>query len=204
MGTNVMIEALVEQVSGAPDNDARAQLGVGSRRVFEQVQHEKAVPLGQDDALRILAARVVGGDDGDVGAPHDRLAHEGALGAVAVAAAAEDDDKAPGAMRAQCRQDGVQRVGRVGVVAQHDAWLLGEALHAPGHLGYRPEPRGDPLDPEVRLRASRVLAPRVGDRLGARRRTRRPTWNGGACRGRGPRRCAAGRRTRCPGAGHRR
>ena len=45
-----------------------------------------------DDRVRILAARVVGRDDHAVGELLGHRAHQRALGAIAVAAAAEDDD----------------------------------------------------------------------------------------------------------------
>ena len=55
----------------------------------------RPAPVGDrgDDRLRILAARVVGGDDDDVGVPRGRRAHQRALAAVAVAAGADDDDQ---------------------------------------------------------------------------------------------------------------
>src|SRR5687767_13938756 len=47
-----------------------------------------------DDRLRVLRARVVGGDEADVGQPGADLAHQRALAAVAVAAGSEDRDPA--------------------------------------------------------------------------------------------------------------
>ena len=46
-------------------------------------------------AVRVLGARVVGGDDGEVGEPGADRAHQRPLVAVAVAAAAEDADQPP-------------------------------------------------------------------------------------------------------------
>ena len=71
-----------------------------------------------DDRLRVLGARVVGGDDGDVGEPVGDLAHQRALVAVAVAAAAEDADQpSPGGRDlARGSEHVLERVGRVGVV----------------------------------------------------------------------------------------
>ena len=43
----------------------------------------------------------------------------------------------PGGQRPQRRQRPLQRVGRVGVVAQHDTGRLAEQLHPAGHLGRR-------------------------------------------------------------------
>ena len=61
-----------------------------------------------DDRERILAARVVGGDDDEVGAPHGDGTHHRPLAAVAVASRAEDADQPParrarGPPGARCR-----------------------------------------------------------------------------------------------------
>ena len=48
-----------------------------------------------DDRRRILGARVVGGDDRQVGVARRDLAHERPLAAIAIAAAAEHDDQPP-------------------------------------------------------------------------------------------------------------
>src|SRR3954452_11567072 len=57
-----------------------------------------------DDRARVLAARVVGRDDDDVRVLAHDGAHERALGTVAVAAGAEDDDHAPGRERPRLAQ----------------------------------------------------------------------------------------------------
>src|SRR3954454_16288317 len=69
-----------------------------------------------DDRVRVLAAGVVGGDERDVRTLARDRAHERALGAVAVAAGAEDDDEAVLRERPGRTQDVVERVGGVGVV----------------------------------------------------------------------------------------
>ena len=67
-------------------------------------------------AVRVLGARVVGGDDRDVGEPVGDRAHQRALVAVAVAAAAEDADQPPvGAVI--WRADDEHVLERVGVCA---------------------------------------------------------------------------------------
>ena len=87
-----------------------------------------------DDRGRVLAARVVGCDDGDVGqAPHDR-AHQRPLAAIAVAAASEDADQAPGGDLARRPQHVLEPVRRVGVVDEHREGLAGvDRLEPPGH-----------------------------------------------------------------------
>src|SRR5438270_861254 len=51
------------------------------------------------DRGRILAARIVVGDDDEIGQPRRHRAHLGPLADVAVAAGAEDDDQPPARMR---------------------------------------------------------------------------------------------------------
>src|SRR4029450_1537124 len=96
-------ELLTLLVPFACDHDDVARLGrlyrVGDRRAAVLDDLRGAVDARDDlvdDRARVLAARVVGRDDRDVGQlgrdpPHDR-----ALLAVAVAAAAEDADQATG------------------------------------------------------------------------------------------------------------
>ncbi len=74
---------------------------------------------GQDggaDRGGLLAPGIVVGDDGDVGQLGRRLAHQGPLAAVAVAAGAEDHDQLAAGVRAQSFQHCLQAVGGVGVV----------------------------------------------------------------------------------------
>ena len=99
-----------------------------------------------DDGLRLLGARVVGGDDRAVGEPGGDLAHDRALGAVAVAAAAEDDREAPVVRRQLARrsQGLVEGVGLVGVVDQDGERLAGvDELEPPRHRRHAGEAQGD-------------------------------------------------------------
>ena len=104
-----------------------------------------------DDRGRLLAARVVGRDDRAVGeAAHD-LAHQRALGAVAVAAAAEDAEK-PSRREAACLGEHVlESLRRVRVVDEYRERLaLVHRLEAPGHAGQVLDAPDDRvvLDPE--------------------------------------------------------
>ena len=72
-----------------------------------------------DDRLRLLGARVVGGDDREVRQPRRDLAHHRPLAAVAVAARAEHDDQPPGRQLARRQQHLLQRVRLVRVVDEH-------------------------------------------------------------------------------------
>ncbi len=71
-----------------------------------------------DDRLRLLRARVVGGDHAGVRESSRDLPHQGALLTVAIPAAAEDRDQPSLGQPARRRQRVVQRVGGVGVVDQ--------------------------------------------------------------------------------------
>ena len=95
---------------------------------------------GQDlaaDRRRILAARIVVGDDDAIGEPRGDLAHQRALAAVAIAAAAEDDDEPAAGMGAKRGQHRLQRVGLVGVVDidRRAIGMLGHALDAARDAG---------------------------------------------------------------------
>ena len=97
-----------------------------------------------DDRARVLAARVVGGDDRDVGEVARDPAHHRPLLAVAVAAAAEDADDAPGVELARGREHVLERVGRVRVVDDDRERLpLVDGLEATGDAVERLEPAGD-------------------------------------------------------------
>src|SRR4051794_23976157 len=97
-----------------------------------------------DDRARVLAARVVGRDDDDVRVLAHDGAHERALGTVAVAAGAEDDDHAPGRERPRRAQHVVERVRGVGVVDEHGERLaLVDRLEAAGDAHGVREPVGD-------------------------------------------------------------
>ena len=125
-----------------------------------------------DDRDRILGARVVRRDDRQVrsfgrDAPHDRT-----LALVAVAAAAEDDDQSAPGERAERGQRTLQRVRRVGVVAEHDAGRLGEQLHPARHLRRRGEPRGHLGERKAETERARRRGERVRDVEVAQQRQR--------------------------------
>ena len=74
---------------------------------------------GQDgaaDGARILAARIVVGDENQIGQALGDGAHQGPLALVAVAAAAEHQHQPARAMRAQRLERGFERVGGMGVI----------------------------------------------------------------------------------------
>ena len=96
---------------------------------------------------RVLGARVVVGDDEDVGEPGRDLGHHRALARVAVAAGAEHDDHPAVGQRPQGPDRGGHGVGLVGVVDDDHEVLA----------------RVDPLEPARD-------APAVGDAGGDRRR----------------------------------
>ena len=75
-----------------------------------------------DDRVRILAARIVAGDDHVVGEPRGRRAHERALAGIALAAAAEhaDQARARAPPRAQRLERLLERIRRVRVVDDHE------------------------------------------------------------------------------------
>ncbi|MEO0034088.1 MAG: hypothetical protein RLZZ501_111 [Pseudomonadota bacterium] len=80
---------------------------------------DPAQAAGQDrraDPGRILATRIVVGDDDAVGQPAGDRAHQAALAGVAVAAAAEQRHQPPGGMGPERAPHGFQRVGGVGVI----------------------------------------------------------------------------------------
>ncbi len=110
-------DELVVLVALAGDqHDVAGDRGVDGRgdRRRAIVQHLRAPWLGEpgedvrDDALRILAARIVVGDEERVGERLGDPAHLRALAAVALAAAAEHAQQPPAAMRAR----GAQRACR--------------------------------------------------------------------------------------------
>ena len=88
-------------------------------------------------------------DDRQIGALGGDAAHDRPLAAVAVAAAAEHDDQPPARERPERRERALERVRRVGVVAEHDAGRVRDPLHPAGHLGRG----GEPLDDVVERRA---------------------------------------------------
>ena len=85
---------------------------------------------------RVLAARVVVGDDREIGKARGDFAHDRPLAGVAVAAAAEDDEQPAARVRAQRVQDVFERIGRMGLVeidrsaASERGGAFGPAGHA--------------------------------------------------------------------------
>ncbi len=96
--------------------DASLPSSVGSLDLAQASQAEHDVG---EDRLGILAARVVARRDRAVAPAGDGFGHRHALGAVAVAAAAEHRDEATARHRAHRAQQLVDGVGRVRVVDQH-------------------------------------------------------------------------------------
>src|SRR3954470_24980226 len=97
-----------------------------------------------DDRRGVLVARVVRRDDRDVGPLARDRAHERALGAVTVAAGAEDHDEAVLRQRTGGAQDVVEGVGGVGVVDEdRERLALVDGLEAAGDLGGVREGVGD-------------------------------------------------------------
>ncbi len=94
-----------------------------------------AGPDLRGDGSGVLATRVVGGEDGEVGQAGGDLAHQRSLGPVAVAAAAEDHQHTPGPGHAAGTGEGLLKgVGGVGVVDQHREGLAPvDRLVAAGH-----------------------------------------------------------------------
>src|ERR1035441_7459815 len=86
------------------------------------------------DGQRIFGARVVAGEDDEVAGFGGCLAHEGTLGAVAVAAAAEEGDDALWVEPASHGNDVAQRVVGVRVIHHDDEGLAFiDALETPGN-----------------------------------------------------------------------
>ena len=87
-------------------------------------------------ARRVLGARVVVGDDQDVGQARRDLAHHRALAGVAVAARAEHDEQPPAVSGRRAAQRGRDRVGLVGVVDDdREVLALVDPLQAAGDPG---------------------------------------------------------------------
>ena len=100
------------------------------RRIGAAQAHQRVVHDGE----RILRARIVAGEHHEVAQLAGGLPHQRALGAVAVAAAAEQRDHALGAEAARHRDDVAQRVVGVGVVHHDDERLaFVHPLEAAGH-----------------------------------------------------------------------
>ena len=148
--------------SAMRDRRAPVRLDCEPRAVAARLASPRRDDL-RDDRLRVLRARVVGGDDGEVGQARGDLAHQRALVAVAVAAAAEHADAAAARRSSSARraEDVLQRVGRVGVVDEHGERLaLLDRLEAPGAPApRRRERRGGVVRVRRRGRARRRSPP---------------------------------------------
>ena len=108
---------------------------------FDHVAHarrlEGGLNLGQDRA-RIFGARVVAGGDDEVASLPGRGAHLGALGAVAIAPAAEEGEDAAAGCAPSSAGQGPDEIaqGVVGVRVVHDdreRLARIDGLKAPGH-----------------------------------------------------------------------
>ena len=84
---------------------------------------DPVLPVGRNaahdlgaDRRRLLAARIVVGDEREVGEARGDLAHHRPLAAIAIAAAAEHHDQLAAGEGPQGRQHGLERLGLVGVV----------------------------------------------------------------------------------------
>ena len=87
-----------------------------------------------ENAVRILGARIVGGRHHHVRSGLRHLRHLRPLATVAVASAAEDDDRPRRIVNPRRRQHHPQAVRRMRVVHQHHR-RIGHALHPAGHTG---------------------------------------------------------------------
>src|SRR5207237_9632712 len=83
----------------APVHDCERRRAVLSLRRHAVRGYDDAAPDFFDDAFRILAARVVRGDDHEIAQPRGDGTHERPLRAIAIAAAAKNRDHAPGRER---------------------------------------------------------------------------------------------------------
>ena len=119
-----------QQIAAAPSSATARRIAARAVADLERIRGG-----GQDlaaDGRRILAARIVVGDDDAIGEPRGDLAHLRTLAAVAIAAAAEDDDQPAAGMGTQRGQHRLQRAGLVGIVDidRRAIGMLGHALDA--------------------------------------------------------------------------
>ena len=89
---------------------------IACRAVADLVRARAGGEHGGADRRRVLAARIVVGDDRDVGERARDRAHQRPLAAIAVAAGAEHHVQPPVVCGRSARQQPLQRVGRVRVV----------------------------------------------------------------------------------------
>ena len=160
---------------------ARSPISIASGRAGED---------RRADRRRILRARIVVGDDDDVGMLGRGLAHQRPLAGVAVAAGAEDDDEPARGHRPERREHARQRVGLVGVVDedQRAVRLAPDEFQPPGRaleLGERrrtPSSASTPApmaSPAATSAFDAWKAPASGSRIvvaAGRRPRRRARW----------------------------
>src|SRR5581483_46495 len=126
--------------AGDQDDVAGAGLGEGQRHGGAAVHFDDVVAavragfnLG-DDLARVLGVRVFVGQDEEVGQAGSGRAHDRALGAIALAGAAENNEQPTArgfGQGAAFREDTLERIWRMRVVDQHAEGLAGvDALHA--------------------------------------------------------------------------
>ena len=111
-----------------------------------------------DDLRRVLGARVVRGDDGEVGVAGHGRAHRGTLGRVPVSAGAEDHDQAARHQRPHGAEDLIEGVRGVGEVDHDPAWLTRHELHASPHRGRRAQSGGDLVERMAKRQRTRGRA----------------------------------------------
>ena len=152
-------------------------------------QHDAALDV-VDDLFRILRARVVGGHDHHVAEPGRDRAHQGPLGFVPVAAAAEHRDDAALRQRARRLEQVLQRIVGMGVVNDDANVVVGRRDHL--------ETSGDVLEvADALFDGTEGQIESGGGRHGRRGCCRR--WDGRpAASGSAPCRAASSRRTTRP------
>src|SRR5579859_6340110 len=139
-------DALLVTFSGEQHRITGSRHGKGARDARAAVHHAgKALPLARaglnssrrdltQNGFRVFFARVLIGDDREVGQPRGSGAHVGPLYPVAVARRPEDGDQPPTGDGTQDFKDFGQTLRCVGVVHDHSERLaFVNALHAPGY-----------------------------------------------------------------------
>ena len=139
------------------DREADRGAAVGLDAVLAAALTRARLDVG-DDRERILGARVVAGQDREIGDRGGRRSHQGSLGAVAVSPATEHDDQSSRRQRARRLQHGTDAIRRVGVVHHHQEVLSGlHRLDPARHPRDGGQTLGRDLEPDPEL-------PRDGDR----------------------------------------
>ena len=139
---------VIERVGGVVDNLAGFMTFAGNHQQIHRFQQgqrsaDSLAPVADFDAVgagghdlgtdrcRVFAARVVVGDNGDVGGRLGDLAHHRPLAGVAVAATAKHNHQPTIGVRAHGGQDGFERVRGMGIVDEHRCaiGMDGDPLH---------------------------------------------------------------------------